>query len=160
MQQLGCVMNKSKKMSIEDLIPHVKGPYQLQPAPMDWSESDELFFASCPECLTQPLSLSQVILAGKLLEVEGIDANYVNRIISQLVNDTLQLKDELTQLQATYTEGKKHVREEDAFMHSTNMCQLAFDWIDKYDNSVGKGLRDVIDYINDAIPDHTKKIAL
>lgn len=145
-------MNVNKKMKLSDL--------QVKPTDMiNWATLEEFFYTDAPQTLTQALVLTNVIKDGDVLGCEQIDSSVVIGYLTGMAADTRALSEKFSQMKGKFEHNRNLYKgnyNEDAHMFSLTISFEITEWLEQYEDTVGRNFNDVVDYINRAVPSENK----
>lgn len=145
-------MENSKKMQLSDL-------QQRQVDRINWDSLDSFFNVDASRLMVQPLILSKIIEQNQILQVQEINSGTVLNYLSGMAADVQKLNNVFSELKAKYVAGKAtyvNNYNEDAHMFSLSISHGMVEWLEQYEDTVGKNLNDVIDYMNSVLPSNDK----
>lgn len=145
-------MNSNKKMKLSDL-------QFRQEDLVDWVTLDSFFYQDAPQTLSQALVLTNVIKETNVLAAPGIDSSVVTNYLSGMAADTRTLSQEFVTMKNDYEVNKTRYQgnyNEDSHMFSLSISFAMQNWLEHYEDTVGKSFHDLIDYINSIVPNENQ----
>lgn len=143
-------MSNHQKMQLADLNPRPQDQ-------VDWVTLDTFFNVDAPQALSQTLILTQTIERLKVMEMPGINSTTLINYLSKMARDTEVLANALAGMRTTYDLNKVRYQgryDENAHMFSISIAYEMQEWLEQYENTLGKALMDVVEYINKEVPPH------
>lgn len=141
-------MSNHQKMQLGDLNPQTQDQ-------VDWVTLDSFFNVDAPQALAQTLLLTQTIEQLKVMELPEINSTTLINYLSKMARDTEVMAHLLNAMRATYDANKTRYQgryDENAHMFSISIAYEMQEWLEQYENTVGKSLVDVVEYINKVAP--------
>ena len=136
-------------MKLSDLQPQAQ-------TGIDWNGLDSFFNVDAPNTLAHPLALTSIIKDTGILSAPGIDSSIVTNYLKGMAADVRELSLSFAEMKEKYNTGKLRYQNnynEDAHMFVLTTSFDMTNWLEQYEDTVGKNFNDVIDYINSVVPD-------